>query len=89
MLLLLPLKTMSQEISDTVVVNTNVRFDVETVVSKTGKTTEHVYAVVDNVYYDSNKTSMQRYNAIRRFNGIPTVVLITTGKTRKQRIIVL
>lgn len=85
---MLPLRAMSQEVSDTVVVRSPIHFETETVVSKTGKPVVNVYAVVNGVYYDSNKTSVKKYNTIRRLGGIPTVVLITTGKTKK-RVVVL
>lgn len=87
--MIFPLTMKSQEASDTTLIVPTLKFETEIITTKTGKQFEKVYAIYDGKYYDSNKTSKERYNLILRFHGIPTLVLITTGKTRKQKIIVL
>lgn len=75
--------------SDTTVIYKPIQFETEQITSKTGKSYTKYYAILDKNYYESNKVSMDRYCQIKRFNGQPCVVLITSGKTRKQKIIVL
>lgn len=75
--------------TDTTVVKKPVYFETEQIVSKSGKSYTKYYAVIDGKYYDSNKTSMERYYLIKRFYGEPCVILITTGKTKHEKILVL
>ena len=75
--------------TDTTIVKQPIKFEIEQVVSKTGKNYTKYYAIMNGKYYDSNKTSMDRYYLIKRFCGEPCVILITSGKTKHEKIIVL
>lgn len=75
--------------SDTTRINAPIRFDTETIVTKSGKSTEKFYAIYNGETYDSTKTSMKRYYQIKRFNGQPCVVMITNKKSKAKKIIVL
>lgn len=75
--------------SDTTIVKQPIRFETEQIVSKTGKEYTKYYVLLNGTYYESNKSSMERYYTILRFKGQPCVAVITTGKTKKQKIIVL
>ena len=75
--------------SDTTVIRKPIQFETEQVISKTGNSYCRYYAIYNEKYYETNKTSMDRYYQIIRFGGCPCTVLITSGKTKKQKIIVL
>ena len=75
--------------NDTTRINAPIRFDTETIVTKSGKSTEKFYAIYNGETYDSTKTSMKRYYTIKRFNGQPCVVMITNKKSKAKKIIVL
>lgn len=75
--------------SDTTRIEPNLRFEVEKLVSKTGKSTEKVYVHYNGEYYESNKTSMKRYYLIRKYNGQPCAVMVTNKKTKSKKIIIL
>lgn len=75
--------------NDTIRINTPIRFDTETIITKSGKSTEKFYAIYNGETYDSTKTSMKRYYEIKRFNGQPCVVMITNKKSKAKKIIVL
>ena len=75
--------------NDTTRINAPIRFDTETIITKSGKSTEKFYAIYNGETYDSTKTSMKRYYTIKRFNGQPCVVLITNKKSKAKKIIVL
>ena len=75
--------------SDTSRINAPLRFDYETITTKSGKTSTKYYAIYNGEVYDSNKTSMKRYYQIKRFNGQPCVVMITNKKSKAKKIIVL
>ena len=75
--------------NDTTRINASIRFDTETIITKSGKSTEKFYAIYNGETYDSTKTSMKRYYTIKRFNGQPCVVLITNKKSKAKKIIVL
>ncbi len=81
--------TVSYAQCDTVAIKAPIRFDSETIVTKSGKSTEKFYAIYNGETYDSTKTSMKRYYTIKRFNGQPCVVLITNKKSKAKKIIVL
>ena len=74
---------------DTVAIKAPIRFDTETIITKSGKSTEKFYAIYNGETYDSTKTSMKRYYEIKRFNGQPCVVMITNKKSKAKKIIVL
>ena len=75
--------------NDTTRINAPIRFDTETIITKSGKSTEKFYAIYNGETYDSTKTSMKRYYTIKRFNGQPCVVMITNKKSKAKKIIVL
>ena len=75
--------------SDTTRIEPNLRFEVEKLVSKTGKSTEKVYVHYNGEYYESNKTSMKRYYLIRKYNGQPCAVMITNKKSKSKKIVIL
>ena len=81
--------TVSYAQCDTVAIKAPIRFDTETIVTKSGKSTEKFYAIYNGKTYDSTKTSMKRYYEIKRFNGQPCVVMITNKKSKAKKIIVL
>lgn len=81
--------TVSYAQCDTVAIKAPIRFDTETIVTKSGKSTEKFYAIYNGETYDSNKTSMNRYYTIRKFGGQPCAVLITNKKSKTKKIIVL
>ena len=81
--------TVSYAQCDTVAIKAPIRFDTETIITKSGKFTEKFYAIYNGETYDSTKTSMKRYYAIKRFNGQPCVVMITNKKSKAKKIIVL
>ena len=81
--------TVSYAQCDTVAIKAPIRFDTETIVTKSGKSTEKFYAIYNGETYDSTKTSMKRYYEIKRFNGQPCVVMITNKKSKAKKIIVL
>lgn len=77
--------------NDTTKVNySKVIFDSEVIESpKTGKVTTSVIVNVDGKWYNSNKESLERYKAIKKFGGVPCIVLISNDRNRKGRIVVL
>ena len=75
--------------NDTTRINAPIRFDTETIITKSGKSTEKFYAIYNGETYDSTKTSMKRYYEIKRFNGQPCVVMIINKKSKAKKIIVL
>ena len=75
--------------SDTTRINAPLRFDYETITTKSGKTSTKYYAIYNGEVYDSNKTSMKRYYTICKFGGQPCAVLITNRKSKAKKIIVL
>ena len=75
--------------NDTTRINAPIRFDTETIITKSGKSTEKFYAIYNGETYDSTKTSMKRYYEIKRFNGQPCIVMITNKKSKAKKIIVL
>jgi len=75
--------------SDTTRINAPLRFDYETIITKSGKASTKYYAIYNGEIYDSNKTSMKRYYTIRKFGGQPCAVLITNKKSKAKKIIVL
>lgn len=81
--------TVSYAQCDTVAIKAPIRFDTETIVTKSGKSTKKFYAIYNGETYDSTKTSMKRYYEIKRFNGQPCVVMITNKKSKAKKIIVL
>ena len=81
--------TVSYAQCDTVAIKAPISFDSETIVTKSGKSTEKFYAIYNGEIYDSTKTSMKRYCEIKRFNGQPCVVMITNKKSKAKKIIVL
>ena len=81
--------TVSYAQCDTVAIKAPIRFDTETIITKSGKSTEKFYAIYNGETYDSTKTSMKRYYEIKRFNGQPCVVIITNKKSKAKKIIVL
>lgn len=81
--------TVSYAQCDTVAIKAPIRFDTETIVTKSGKSTEKFYAIYNGETYDSTKTSMKRYYTIRKFGGQPCAVLITNKKSKAKKIIVL
>lgn len=89
LIVLLILSTSLFAQSDTTIVTKPITFDSEVITSKTGKEYTKYYVVYNNEYYESTKQSFDRYYLIKRFGGTPCVVLITTGKTKKQKIIIL
>lgn len=81
--------TVSYAQSDTVAIKAPIRFDYETITTKSGKASTKYYAIYNGEVYDSNKTSMKRYYTIRKFGGQPCAVLITNKKSKAKKIIVL
>ena len=75
--------------NDTTIINKPVKFETEIITSKTGKTSEKVYAIVDGKYYDSNKSSMKRYYTIIKFGGVPNVAFISNKKKTNIKVIVI
>lgn len=76
----------TKALNDTMVVKTtDIKWETEVLVSqKTGKSREEYTATIDGVTYPTNKTSMKRYETIKRFGGQPCVALIN-----KRRVVVL
>ena len=88
-ILVVLIATVSYAQCDTVAIKAPICFDTETIITKSGKSTEKFYAIYNGETYDSTKTSMKRYYAIKRFNGQPCVVIITNKKSKAKKIIVL
>ncbi len=75
---------------DTILVVDPINWENETITTKNGKIKNCYYAFYKGNWYDSNKTSVERYNLIKRFGGIPTVVaIIDKKKNQIIKIIVL
>lgn len=75
--------------NDTTLVNKPVKFETETIVTKSGKETIKYYAVIDGKYYDSNKTAAKRYYQTIKFGGKPNVAIISNKKKTNKKVIVL
>ena len=75
--------------NDTIIINKPVKFETEIVTTKTGKTSEKIYAIIDDKYYDSNKSSMKRYYTTIKFGGVPNVAFISNKKKTNVKVIVI
>lgn len=75
--------------NDTILIRKPVRFEYETVTSKTGKEIVKYYAIIDGKYYDSTKTAMKRYHDAIKFGGTPNVAIVSNKKKTNNKIIVL
>lgn len=75
--------------TDTVLVNKPVKFESETITTRSGKSSVKYYAIVDGKYYDSNKTAMKRYDAAIKFGGKPNVAFVSNKKKTNCKVIVL
>lgn len=75
--------------TDTVLVNKPVKFESETITTRSGKSSVKYYAIVDGKYYDSNKTAMKRYNTTIKFGGKPNVAFVENKKKTNCKVIVL
>ena len=73
----------------TVVRSTNIKFDIETYKSDKGNTKTNVCCTIDGRTYPSAKCYAERYATAKRFGCIPNVAIVTSGKNRYQRVIVL
>lgn len=87
LILLLFTTIVSKAQNDTTIVNSNVTFDKEVYISKSGDTKEYYYAYINNVRYTTNKTSYERNKTYNRFGIKPTYAIITSK--RGKRIIIL
>ena len=75
--------------NDTTLVHKPVKWETETVITKSGKSSIKYYAIIDGKYYDSTKTAMKRYNDTIRFGGTPNVAIVENKKKTNSKIIVL
>lgn len=75
--------------TDTILVNKPVRFETETITTRSGKSSVKYYAIIDNKYYDSTKTAMKRYNTAIKFGGKPNVAVVENKKKTNCKVIVL
>lgn len=75
--------------NDTTLVNKPVKWETETVITKSGKESTKYYAIIDGKYYDSSKTAMKRYNDAVKFGGTPNVAIVENKKKTNSKIIVL
>ena len=75
---------------DTILVIDPISWESQTIPLKNGKSKKCYYAFYKGHWYNSNKTSVERYNLIKRFGGVPTVVaIIDKKKSQIIKIIVL
>jgi len=75
--------------NDTTLVNKPVKFETETIITKSGKETIKYYAIIDGKYYDSNKTAAKRYYQTIKFGGKPNVAIISNKKKTNKKVIIL
>lgn len=75
--------------NDTTLIRKPVRFEYETVTTKTGKSSIKYYAIVDGKYYDTTKTAIKRYHDAIKFGGTPNVAIVENKKKTNSKIIVL
>jgi len=80
--------------NDTVLVRSNnIKFDVETFESESGKFHTDYLALIDGVWYHTNKTSYEKYFKIKKFGGNPNVFFVkpkSEGKVKSNpKVIVL
>ncbi|MBP3201323.1 MAG: hypothetical protein J6M39_06730 [Lachnospiraceae bacterium] len=75
--------------NDTTLINKPVKFEYETIKTKSGKETVKYYAIVDGKYYDSSKTATKRYYQTIKFGGKPNVAIVENKKKTNSKIIVL
>ena len=63
--------------NDTILVrSSNIKFDVETFESESGKFHTDYLALIDGVWYHTNKTSYEKFLKIKRFGGTPNVFFV-------------
>lgn len=78
---------------DTVMVKySSIKFDKETYESKTGKFKTDYLVLIDGTWYETNKTSYERYLKIKRFGGTPCVCFVKPKESKVKvtpRVIVL
>ncbi len=65
---------------DTTLIVDPINWESETTTTNNGKVNTNYYALYKGNWYDTNKTSVDRYNLIKKFNGTPTVVAIIDKK---------
>lgn len=75
--------------NDTTLVNKPVKWETETITTRSSKSSVKYYAIIDGKYYDSTKTAMKRYNDTIKFGGRPNVAIIENKKKTNSKIIVL
>lgn len=68
---------------DTVMVKySSIKFDKETYESKTGKFRTDYLVLIDGNWYETNKTSYERYLKIKRFGGTPCVCFVKPKESK-------
>lgn len=68
---------------DTVMIKySSIRFDKETYESKTGKFKTDYLVLIDGTWYETNKTSYERYLKIKKFGGIPCVCFVKPKESK-------
>lgn len=66
--------------NDTTLFDKPVKFECETIPTKSGEQTVKYYAIVDGKYYDSNETSAKRYHDAKRLGDKPNVSFVSNKK---------
>lgn len=75
---------------DTTLINSSqVSFNIDQRVTKTGEKKSEYYALYKGVYYVTDKTSYKRYVTSKRFGASPNVALVTDEKSKAKKVIVL
>lgn len=75
--------------NDTILVNKPVKFETETIRTKSDKETVKYYAIIDGKYYDSSKTAVKRYYQTIKFGGKPNVAIVSNKKKTNRKVIIL
>lgn len=75
--------------NDTTLIQKPVKFEYETINTKSGKTTTKYYAIVNGKYYDTTKTCVKRYYLTIKHGGKPNVAIVSNKKKTNRKIIVL
>ena len=74
--------TKVSEKDTTVVKYSSIKFDKETYESKTGKFKTDYLVLIDGTWYETNKSSYERYYLIKRYGGIPCVVFVKPKESK-------
>lgn len=77
--------------NDTTIVKSwnSLKWETETYTSDKGNTRTNECCTLDGKTYPTTKTARQRAETAKRFGVKPNLAIVTTPKTKKQRVIVL